>query len=357
MVGNVASSSVSALSRWRLTETRPEDAAGIARLLAEPSSGAVRMAVVPLDDAPDEPEVRRHAVVARGADGAVAGHGARTVRRLWLSGAPRRIGYLHGLRRDPTLAGAGRALACGLTHLAMTRQEDEIGHDLTAVLAANARARRVLERLPGAPCYHPLGGYRTLVLRVATAARWRPAADYAATECAPGDAAEVQTLIDGSAGDYAPVVDVAATLSDWCIVRRAGRIVGAIRVWDRRAHRRTLIAAYAPSLAVLRPLANAVYRALGRPGLPPAPADVALVHAAHATSIDADPAVFRALLGAAARAAADRGANVLSLGFGEDHPLLGLAARLPAWRLDSRLYAVGEPPDRRRHLAPEAALL
>lgn len=342
----------------RLVDATAEDAAGIARLLATPTGGAVRLATFAACAAPVEDDLRHHALVARAADGAVLGHGARTVRRLWLGGERRWVGYLHGLRRDERLAGSGRALARGLQQLLSTHADDEAGHDLTAILGANNRARRVLERLPGAPPYHLVGEYRTVVLRARAAARWLPPRGSEIASGAQASAADVQALVDASAEDYAPVVDVAADPASWWVALSEGRVVGAVRCWDRRGHQCTLVAGYSPSLAALRPLANLALAAGRRPGLPPAGSALEVVYAAHLSGVAGDPALLRALLGAAARAALARGATALVVGLAAHHPLSPLLAPLPAWRLASRLYAVGRPPGRAARLAsPEAALL
>ena len=342
----------------RLVDALDGDAAGIARLLARPTGGAVRLATIAAADAPVDGDVRHHALVVRAADGTVLGHGARTVRRLWLGGERRWVGYLHGLRRDEHLAGSGRALARGLQQLLATHADDEADHDLTAILGANVRAQRVLERLPGAPPYHLLGEYRTVVLRAPAAARWLPPRGSEIASGAQVSPAALQDLVDASAADYAPVVDVATDPESWWVAMTAGRIVGALRCWDRRRQQCTLVAGYSPWLAAMRPLANLALAAGRRPGLPPAGSALKLAYAAHLTAVVHDPALLRALIGAAARGAMARGATALVVGLAAHHPLLSLLAPLPAWRLASRLYAVGRPPGTNARLAsPEAALL
>lgn len=324
-----------------LSRATADDAAGIAALLTQPLPGPLRLALAAPGGA-----LRSHAVVVRGGDGRILGHGARSVRRCWLGGRPTLIGYLHGLRRDPALAGAGRALARGIADLAATRAADEADHDLTAILAGNARARRVLERLPGAPAYHALGGYRTAVLaarRFAGAAGltdWEPTA--------------VQALIDGAARDYAVVADVAATADEWVVLGAPAAPTAAARVVvpDPAPAR---VVGYAPWLAALRPLANAALAVRGHPTLPAAGTALRLAFIAH-LACPPDRRALLALLAAAARSARARGADRLVLGLGDGDPLRPLVDALPAWRLDSLLYAVGARPVGVRP-SPEAAWL
>ena len=160
----------------RLEMACAQDAPGIAALLAAPMPGAVQLALVPSVNScipRNEMALRHHALVARGADVNILAHGSRSVRRLWLDGKPRWVGYLGGLRRDTSLAGAGRSLAHGLTQLALTRADDEAEHDFTAILTTNHQARRVLEGgLRGAPTYPSVRPARARRVGATPCGRW-----------------------------------------------------------------------------------------------------------------------------------------------------------------------------------------
>jgi hypothetical protein len=338
--------------RVSLGSARPEDAAAIAALLGVAMPGALRLALAEAAAgcAPRESsELRHHAVVARGPDSSVLAHGARTVRRLRLGGGIHWVGYLHGLRRADALAGEGRLLARALTHLRETRRDDEVDHDLTAILTGNHRARRVLEGgLPGAPAYRFIGGYRTSIVCARVAARWRT---HAVVRQLPIEAvAQAQELVDRQAGDYAPAAVVDATwLSAWL----GDRLAGVVHLVDRRDDRRERIVGYTPWLRWLRPLANAGLGCAGMPTLPRAPAEIDLVYAAYLTVVAGGADTVRALVAGIARAA---NARLIALGHGAAHPLAEAVAALPAWRIDSRLYAVGERP-MPCDASPEAAWL
>ncbi len=332
-----------------LAFANPDDAPAIARLVARPLPGPVRLS---LSCTPARAHDRHHAIVARDARGTIVGHGARTVRQLRLDGRPRWVGYLHGLRRDEAAAGAGRALMRGLAALAATRRGDEADHDFTAILADNPHARRVLEGLPGAARYHRIAAYRTAVL---CAARTAAAQIDGAMSAASGDAAGIEALVEAHAGDYAPPPCV-STPGDWFILHRAGRLAGCVQVVA--GPDTTRVDGYSGPLAHLRPLANLASTLLRRPTLPPAGTTLAMAYAAHLTVPDGDARDVRALLGAAARAACARGRRLLIVGLGSCHPLVGIVARLPAWRSESLIYAVGaEPPRTSRFISPEAWLL
>ncbi len=323
----------------RIALAQPGDAMAIAALLATPLPGALRLVLAAPASAcapHRSAEIRHHAVVVRTPQDEVLGHGARTVRRLRGAAGWVWTGYLHGLRRSEALRGDGRRLAAALRELQATRAEAECDHDLTAILAANQRARRVLEGgVPGAPAYHHLGDYRTLVVAAAGAARWR-AGGIILRPGLEGAGDEVRAMIARQAGGYALAADLGA--AGWWTAWRGVRLVGAVRAVDRRAEQVAAVAGYAPGLGLVRPLLNLAWRCTGRPTLPAPGADLDLVHAAHLTVPAGDPAVVRALLAAVART---RGAARVAWGLGEGHQLRPALERLPGWRIDSRLYAVG----------------
>lgn len=346
----------------RLDDATVADGPAIAALLAQPMPGAVRLAIIPSVAAcspRSDAECRHQAVVVRDPEGHVLAHGARTVRRLWLGGRPQWVGYLAGLRRDPGLAGDGRRLVRALVRLTTQRADDEAGHDFTSILTDNARALRVLAGgLPGAPAYHALTAYRTWVVSVSTLIRRAAVGSWEVTALAEADVAEVQALVDAQASDYAPVVDVTATRQDWWVLRRAGRIIGCARLWDRRHDRRVVFAGYAPVLRMIRPLVNLAQCFAGKPTMPPAGATLASVQVAHLTLPDSDSQALAALLAGLGRAARERGCDRAVIGLGAGHPLYPLVDRLPARSLDSRLFTVGTASEGNvRWISPEAALL
>ncbi|MBA2480921.1 MAG: hypothetical protein H0V44_09675 [Planctomycetes bacterium] len=339
----------------RIDWAHASDAPAISDLLAQPLPGSVRMVLGDHVDGcvpRDEPRLRHHAIVVRDDAGRVLAHGARTVRPLRIGDGVGWVGYLHGLRRDPALAGDGLRLVRALARLRETRRTDEAAHDLTAILSSNSVARRVLEGgLPGAPAYHHLSDYRTVVLSTAAAARWT---DVAVRICfSPAWAIDaVQRMVDRHAADYAPSD---AVTTSWLTAWRGDRLVGAMRVVDRRNERREILAGYAPWLSAVRPALNPWLRLSGRPTLPAPGRPLSLAYASQLTVPDADPIVVKALLAAGSGTAQ---AQRLAVGLTARHPLSPCIDRLPAWRIDSRIYAVGAcPAPSLRLLSPEAAWL
>jgi hypothetical protein len=327
--------------RARMELARPRDASGIATLLAEPMPGSLRLSLLEPEQrcVPCEQADRRHAAVVFCDDaGRIVGHGARTVRRLRLRGQGAWIGYLHGLRRTQALAGDGRRLAAGIAHLCSQRRSDEAPHDFTAILEDNRCARRVLEGgLPGAPRYHPLGEYDTRVIDAGASRSW--STRNLQVRPLPAEAVSAaQLLQELNAAEYSPEVMVS---THWLSAWRGDQLVGLVQPCDRRTKRRELVAGYAPWLHWLRPLANLGLTCLGRPRLPPPGSVLDLVYAAHLTVPAGEADVVRALVTAVACASS---ARLVVVGLARDHALAKAAATLPAWRIASRIYAVGAAP-------------
>ena len=346
----------------RLEMACAQDAPGIAALLAAPMPGAVQLALVPSVNScmpRNEMALRHHALVARGADGNILAHGSRSVRRLWLGGKPRWVGYLGGLRRDTSLAGAGRSLAHGLAQLALTRADDEAEHDFTAILTANHQARRVLEGgLRGAPTYHHIGDFRTWICASKTLASAKPPVGWSIGKLRSDEISTVQRLVDDHARNYALVVCVADAVDDWLVLRRGDQPVGCVRLWDRREDQRVMVVRYAQVLGRLRTLANVALRVTRRPTLPVPGTALELGYLAHWTCPEIDPAIVCALLAAVARLAIERGCDSLAMGLNLKHPCASVVDAFPAWRLNSRLYAVGTRPSLSDFgPSPEVALL
>ena len=326
-----------------------EDADAIAELLAEPMPGPIRLALHETSTACrpcDEPDRRHHAIVDV-QDGRITGHGARTVRRVHLGEGVRPAGYLHGLRRDSRRAGAGRSIATALTALTAARRPHEHPVDLTAILRANHHARRVLTRLPGAPRYRHVTGFRTLIIAQAVLPTDPPVRPITAA-----DIPAAQSMVEAGAGDWAVAATV-QTGNGWLVAVDCGAVVGVVRAVDRRQERPVVVDGYAPWLGLTRPAINLASRLLRRPLLPPPAAALDCVWAAHLAA--SEPPVVRGLLAAVA-ACCD--ASLVGWGLGDAHPLRPHLDRLPGWRIDSDLFLVGnsaEPP--RRWISPEAAWL
>ncbi|HEV3458907.1 MAG TPA: hypothetical protein VHG32_20340, partial [Thermoanaerobaculia bacterium] len=297
-----------------MTLATAADEPELRRLLRDrPMDGEIR---VTLEREPDASlaaavEGEPHAtIVARRRDGSLRGMGSRAVADAFVNGLPCRLGYLGQLRLDhgERRAGLLRLLAAGYDGLRRLRAPEEAPFDLTAVLADNRAARRLLGAgLPGLPAYVEVGAFTTLVV---PGARRRGSWPAAAAAPAPpgvrierGDPArmpEVAACLERNRRRYqcAPRFSAAQLLSpvrsrglspgDFHLAissgggassgsgasggggasagssgsssagggDRGGRVVGCLALWDQSGFKQVVVRGYGRRLALLRPALN-----------------------------------------------------------------------------------------------------
>lgn len=337
----------------------PADEPALRRLLREtPIAGALSLSFE------REPDLRlaagiegdRHQRVAgRDAEGRIVGMAARSVREVWVNGAPAKLGYLGQLRAAGEGRGRIRAMREGFALLAADRRADELPFDLTSVVLDNAPARRLLEAgVAGFPIYRPLGELVTLAL-LPREARPRPRPGLALARGAPERLPEIAALLrtEGARRQFAEVVTAERLAcpdrsrglapSDFHLATRAGRLAGCAAVWDQRPFKQTVVRGYSRPLALARPLLALAGPALGLPRLPPVGAPLAAAFLAFVAVPGDDPEVLDALLGAALADARARGLDQLLLARAVTDPLLVVARRRAHRPYRSMLYAVHAP--------------
>lgn len=294
---------------------------------------------------------RAQAIVWCDDRGVVAGMGTRSVKSAWIAGRPDRVGYLGALRVKPAYRN-GLGLARSYQRLRQLHAADaSCRFYLTTIMQANETAREILtSERAGLPRYLDAGRLDCHALsprRLARRCRPRPALR---VEPATGAAlAELLAFLasEGSRTDFFPRLDAAdfgtprlrnLLPGDFLLARdRAdGTILGALALWDQSPFKQYRVAGYSRVGRLLRPLAGW----LADLPLPPAGRAIMLRQAAFVCVRDHDPAVFEALLLAAASRLSP--ATLLSAGFPARHPLHATLARVaaPAPAVRSRIYLV-----------------
>lgn len=251
-------------------------------------------------------------VVARTA-GQVVGLGRLGVRAHCRNGEVQRVGYLGELRVAPGTAETPRLLRDGFACLEEAVAGASLEACYTNIVASNARAQRVLERggRLGLPRYRPLAELVTLVVPVRRADRDAHAARASDDTAAPAPelldflrahARGAHLALAWTDEQFADLARHGVTAHDFCVIRRAGRIVAAGAVWDQRPFRQTIIDGYGGALRLTRPAVNAVQSLRGLPYLPPPGAVLAqgAVLGAFAADAGAWPPLWRALRARAA---------------------------------------------------------
>jgi hypothetical protein len=353
----------------------PDDASGVRRLLRETPFG--RRISLTLEADPThrhdlaDPH-RTHVVVAARptAPRTVLGLAERSVHDIWLDGRPARIGYLGQLRRKPGEEITLRRLREGFRLLEEHRLPDELPFDFTSILADNASARRLLERvLPGLPRYEPAGTVLTLTFAASRVAR-SPSGEIRVLQQDDRDKALACLQRSLRCRQLAPrlslaVFDLPGT--HWFLAHRDGRITGCIALWDQRSFKSITIHDYAPWLRRLRFPVNLARRLTGSTPLPPIGSRLPLAFLSFLAADSQDPKVLVSLVAAAACAARQHALEFLSIGLPEGHAALPSLRRMLRPEVTPSIIYLVRPPHRTRQMTspletplpihPEIALL
>lgn len=334
------------------------DGADLARLQAMPMAGAwVSLSIASRPDywAASRIHGEHGVVLIRRPTGEPVGMCARSVRRAYVDGAVRSLGYFGELRvadprrRRPGLFRNGYEAMRRLLH-----EPARTPFYLTAIAEGNAAAMRLLTSgLPGIPTYRPAGGITTLALsaRARTVRRESAAREFDIRAADEGDLAEIVSCLERNHRRYqfAPVWTADdlrdpglarnLSLADFLLARRAGKVIGCLAIWDQRPFKEVVVAGYRRGLARWRPAVNVAATCMGWPRLPGAGSTLEQAFLSHVAVDDDDPAVLVALIRRAQIEARRRGIALLLIGLGEGNPMLApVQTKLPHRAYRSRLY-------------------
>jgi hypothetical protein len=267
----------------------------------------------------------------------VVGVACRSVRRVFLNGREKRIGYLGQLRVDERCRGRW-LVARGFAMLERLHREDPLPAYLASIVEGNEQALGVLvsKRRRSFPTFSEVARYSTLALRV------RPSGSQTSNSAAitPVSADQLEELAEflqregrrrqlssvWTADGLRQLAAFGLALDDFRIARRDGKIVGVLALWDQSAYKQSVIRGYSGWLAPIRPF-------LPRPGTRLRSAYASLLAVAND-----DPAVFGDLLREIYGLASRRGFEYLLVGLDARDPLLNVVRPHRHVHYPSRLY-------------------
>lgn len=293
-------------------------------------------------------------VVARDeASGALAAVACRTIRRRYVDGEPRDVGYLGQLRVDERYRGRW-LISRGFRFLAGLDADGRAASYITTITREGREAQRLLVELKR-PHYPAFDRVEEIVTLALLAGRRRRRRGRGVDLAQPGDDAEIAAFFDehGPRRQYFPTWEPGELAgADVLVARRDGRVVGALAIWDQTAVKQAVVRGYAPALGRYVPLYNAAMRLRGRPVIPPIGAPVRFAFASWVCVAGDDTRVFGALVERALDRAVEHGVDYLMVGLAARDPLLAAARRYAHVEYGSTLYRVewnrrGGPDGRR----------
>jgi hypothetical protein len=317
------------------------------------------------------PGESKQTIVARDG-GQVICVGNCTIRQRFVNGKPAAVGYLGGLRLKASHAGRFEILRQGYEFFHQLQAARPADFYFTSIASDNERARTLLERgLPGMPSYEFIGEFVTVLL---PAKRGHPGTDFVEIKDSPaGPLADLLNYYNReqqlapvwSEDELAALRPLGLQPHDYRLIGDSRRIVAIAALWDQRVFKQTVIRGYAPSLKWARPIFNLVARLAGGTKLPAVGKVLSNAFVAHLAYSQDKPDTMIHLISALRWAAAQRGIELLTLGFAADDPRMALIRReFHGREYQSRLYAVrwpgcgGSAKDLNgRWAAPEVALL
>lgn len=277
-----------------------------------------------------EGEAYRVIVAKDAVSGRIIGFFTRSTRRVFINGEITSVGYLGQLRFDPsykTVVGAmRRGYAYWRDHVC---QPDECRFDLTAILADNWPARRMLEAgVDGLPTYTPFADYSTLAIGVSRYA-YDQAIVPGTEERLDAIACFLQQQYRGFqfapcwTGDDLRRLCTSHGLrpDDFLLAEENGNIIGCVALWDQSACKQTVVRGYARAVRIARPLINIAAPLAGLPPLPPVGDNLRQAFLSHLAIVPGrEKDVLPRLMRMARTRARERGCEVVLMGGASPHP-------------------------------------
>jgi hypothetical protein len=294
------------------------------------------------------------------------------IRRRFVNGQPATVGYLGGLRLNASHAGRFEILRHGYEFFHQLQADRPADFYFTSIAADNERARTLLERgLPGMPSYEFTGEFVTVLI---PSKRGQPVLRFAATnnlsaeqliELLNNHNRERQFAPCWSEDELAALQPLGLQSDDFKSIGDSGRIDAVAALWDQRGFKQTVVRGYTPSLARARPVLNLATRLVGGAKLPAIGKVLNNAFVSHLASESHEPDILVQLISALRGSAAQRGIELLTLGFAANDPRMAVLRRNFRGReYHSRLYVVCWPgcggAAREldgRTIAPEVALI
>lgn len=283
----------------------------------------------------------------------IVGFGCRSLRRLFVDGEAKIVGYLSGLRGLPSVR-RGTLLARAYRFLKELHRDGQAPYYVTTIFDDNEYAKTLLtSRRAGLPVYKSLGHLYTYLLPLykeqKSHCRERAIVRGLDTNLA-GAAVEsinafnrqhqfgacyiTEDLIGGTG--ILPGFD----MKNLYVCQTGSRVTATLGVWDQNPFKQSVVMGYSWSYRLARPLLNLGAQFGLSAKLPGVGESFPYLYAALVSCAPGEPDLLESLLATALHDWSDRGYAYLLIGVHENSPFVDLLQSLSAMRLSSTIYLV-----------------
>ena len=281
--------------------------------------------------------------------GEVIGAGTRAIRKGYVNGQLRNVGYLADLRLDKRYR-SGLLVGRAYQYLRWLHQDGLAELYFTVIAEKNRTAlKTIASGRAGIPPYRDLGLIKTPAINLL---KRKPPLTHnfkvvrGSDDLLPGIVACLNR--NHKRRQFAPHYDVEELtvgmrgfkVEDFYVALRKNAVVGVIGKWDQSSFKQTVVTAYHGKTRLLRPAYNFASALAGGPKYPPAGARVRFFYASFIAVDEDDIAVFRGLLWELYNNHVGSGYDYFLVGLHEKDPLGAVLEDFYLTPFSARLFAV-----------------
>ncbi len=327
------------MSRYRFELAGPADDADLRHVLANtPMPGDIALTFCREPSffaAPGVDGFKCQVVACRDSTtGRIVGFGCRSLRRLFVNGEPRTIGYLSSIRLLAEHRNLG-LVARGYRFFRNLHADGQTPLYLTTISEGNEPALKILASgRAGLPAYYEAGRFRTFALPVGAHSPIQVPKDLYLRSATPDDWPMIMAFLEkhGPRRQFFPCYECAdATMpagalfglkaeNVW-LAYRNGSLVGTLAGWDQHDFRQTIVNGYTGSLRWLLPIYNGWAAVRGQARLPKPGQELRYLTVALPVVVGDDFPVFAALVEALLKQAARGPWGHVVIGMAANDPL------------------------------------
>lgn len=304
-------------------------------------------------------------IIARDRDnGEIVGLGTRAIRSVYVNGAVKSVGYLCDLRVLKSYRN-GTLVARGYQYCKKLHNDEKVDLYVTTIAEENQHAiETLIGKRAGLPEYRYFGAYRSYAISIL---RKKSPLQSSAITIMRGSSDYIDDIVaclnrNGAQKQFYPYYRkedfILGTgkvegfrVEDLFLATESGKVIGVVGAWDQRKMRQIIIAGYAGSMRVVRPLYNLGARIMRFQTLPEAGEELRARFLSFIAIDDNRADIFEMLLRAAYNSCVNNGSAYLVVGLHSCDSLSKVLSGYHCVRYTTNMYVVTW--DRMQQCAPD----